>query len=237
VAGIAICLSFLVVAFDSRAAEPEITARALVEAAIDQTRGLSSYAEFSMVIHRPDWERISSLKSWTRGHAGNATLKLGNKMWTFTPKLNRTIRLPYSLMSQSWGGSDFSYTDLSRSDNWLNEYDLSIASVTTEGDHKIYKLVAVPHDDAPVVWGKEEMLIRDDYVMLMHTFYDQGLEPLKKLETLEIGVRDGRTMATRMRMVKLNAPEKYTELIWGETDFDVKLEDRMFTLFHLKSGE
>ncbi|MBQ75706.1 MAG: outer membrane lipoprotein-sorting protein [Gammaproteobacteria bacterium] len=234
----------------SHAAEADITAKELVEAAIDQTRGISSYAEFSMVIHRPDWERTSSLKSWTRGRkdalirfiapakdAGNATLKLGNKMWTFTPKLNRTIRLPYSLMSQSWGGSDFSYTDLSRSDNWLNEYDLSIASVTTEDDHKIYTLVAIPHDNAPVVWGKEEMLIRDDYVMLQHTFYDQSMEPLKTLETLEIGERDGRMMATRMRMVKLNAPEKYTELIWGEADFDVELEDQMFTLFYLKSGE
>ena len=232
------------------AAQSDLTARELVAGTIDQTRGMSSYAEFSMIVHRPDWERTSSLKSWTRGRkdalirfvapakdAGNATLKLGNKMWTFTPKLNRTIRLPYSLMSQSWGGSDFSYTDLSRSDNWLDDYDLSISAVKTEDDHKIYTLVAIPHDDAPVVWGKEEMIIRDDYVLLLHTFYDQSLEPLKKMETLEIDERDGRMMATRMRMVKLESPEKYTERIWGKTDFDVELEDQMFTLFYLKSGD
>lgn len=240
----------LAIAERTAAAEPDITARELVEGAIDQTRGISSYAEFTMVVHRPAWERTSSLKSWTRGRkdalirfvapakdAGNATLKLGNKMWTFTPKLNRTIRLPYSLMSQSWGGSDFSYTDLSRSDHWLDDYDLSIASMRTEDDHKIYTLVAIPHDDAPVVWGKEELVIRDDYVILMHTFYDQDMEPLKKLETLEIDERDGRMMATRMRMVKLEEPEKYTELIWGKTDFDIELEDRMFTLFYLKAGD
>tara|TARA_B100000315_G_scaffold260445_1_gene321954 strand:+ start:35455 stop:36339 length:885 start_codon:yes stop_codon:yes gene_type:complete len=232
------------------AAHADITARELVAGAIDQTRGISSYAEFTMVVHRPDWERTSSLKSWTRGRkdalirfvapakdAGNATLKLGNKMWTFTPKLNRTIRLPYSLMSQSWGGSDFSYTDLSRSDNWLDEYDLSIASMRTEADYKIYTLVAIPHDDAPVVWGKEEMLIRDDYVLLLHTFYDQSMQPLKKMETLQVEERDGRMMATHVRMVKLDSPEKYTELIWGEADFDVELEDQMFTLFYLKSGD
>ena len=232
------------------ATQSDLTARELVAGTIDQTRGMSSYAEFSMIVHRPDWERTSSLKSWTRGRkdalirfvapakdAGNAALKLGNKMWTFTPKLNRTIRLPYSLMSQSWGGSDFSYTDLSRSDNWLDDYDLSISAVKTEDDHKIYTLVAIPHDDAPVVWGKEEMIIRDDYVLLLHKFYDQSLEPLKKMETLEIDERDGRMMATRMRMVKLESPEKYTELIWGKTDFDVELEDQMFTLFYLKSGD
>ena len=233
-----------------RAGEGEITARELVARAIDQTRGISSYAEFSMIVHRPDWERTSTLRSWTRGRgdalirfvapakdAGNATLKLGNKMWTFTPKLNRTIRLPYSLMSQSWGGSDFSYTDLSRSDNWLNDYDLSIASVETVDGHKIYTLEAIPHDEAPVVWGKEELVLRDDYVILKHTFYDQSLKPLKNLETLEIGERDGRMMATRMRMVKLETPEKYTELSWGRADFDVELDDQMFTLFYLKSGD
>jgi hypothetical protein len=232
------------------AGEAEISATELVTRAIDQTRGLSSYAEFSMIVHRPDWERTSSLKSWTRGRgdalirfvapakdAGNATLKLGNKMWTFTPKLNRTIRLPYSLMSQSWGGSDFSYTDLSRSDSWLSDYELSIASVEVVDGHKVYTLEAIPHDDAPVVWGKEELVLRDDYVILKHTFYDQGLEPLKSLNTLEIGERDGRMMATRMRMVKLETPEKYTELSWGTADFDVELDDQMFTLFYLKSGD
>jgi hypothetical protein len=228
----------------------DITARELIAAAIDQSRGKSSYAEFSMVIHRPEWQRTSSLKTWTRGRkdalirfvapardAGNATLKLDNKMWTFTPRLNRTIRLPYSLMSQSWGGSDFSYTDLSRSDSWLDEYDLSIESVRMEDGHRIYTLVAIPHDDAPVVWGREEMVIRDDYVLLLHTFYDQNLEPLKKMETLEVGEIDGRMMTTRSRMSKLESPDKYTELIWQTADFDVEVDDQMFTLFYLKSGE
>ena len=80
-------------------------ARELIAAAIDLTRGRSSYAEFAMVIHRPDWERSSSLVAWTRGRkdalirftapakdAGNATLKQGEKMWTYNPKLNRTDR-------------------------------------------------------------------------------------------------------------------------------------------------
>lgn len=246
---VALFLATLAITDGAYAADSEITARELLERAIDQTRGESSYVEFSMIIHRPTWERTSSLKSWTRGRedvlirfvapakdAGSATLKLGNKMWTFTPKLNRTIRLPYSLMSQSWGGSDFSYTDLSRSDNWLQEYELSIVSVKTQDDHRIYTIEAIPHDDAPVVWGKEEMVMRDDYVILMHTFFDQGMEPIKRMETLEIGERGGRMMAIRTRMMKLETPEKYTELIWGKADFDVEVDDQMFTLFFLKSG-
>ena len=124
------------------AAQPDtssVSAYDLIAAAIDLTRGTSSYTELKMLVHRPDWERSSSLTAWTRGRedalirftapakdAGSATLKQGDKMWTFTPKLNRVIRLPFSLMSQSWAGSDFSYNDLSRTDQLLKHYDLVI---------------------------------------------------------------------------------------------------------------
>ena len=146
---------------------PPVTARELIAGAIDLTRGRTSYARMSMMVHRPDWERKSSLVAWTRGRedalirftepardAGNATLKQGDRMWTFTPKLNRTIRLPFSLMSQSWAGSDFSYNDLSRTDKLLKLYDLELVGTDEADGHLIYTIEAVPLDDAPVVWGK-----------------------------------------------------------------------------------
>jgi hypothetical protein len=229
--------------------QPEVTARQLVAAAIDLTRGKTSYAELNMIVHRPDWERTSHLVAWTRGRkdafirftapakdAGNATLKQGEKMWTFTPKLNRTIRLPFSLMSQSWAGSDFSYNDLSRTDKLLEFYDLTISHVEEQDGHTIYTIDAIPHDEAPVVWGMEQMVLRDDYVMLSQTYFDQSMEALKRMETLEIGELDGRTFGTRMRMSKLDEPDNYTELHYAQADFDVELEDRLFTVFSLQAG-
>jgi hypothetical protein len=225
------------------------TARDLVAGALDLMRGKTSYAELSMIVHRPDWERTSSLVAWTRGRedalirftapardAGNATLKQGEKMWTFTPKLNRTIRLPFSLMSQSWAGSDFSYNDLSRSDKLLRYYDLSIASSSEQDGHTVYTIEAIPHDNAPVVWGKEEIVLRDDDVLLSETFYDQAMVPLKRMETLEIGELGGRIMSTRMRMNPLDEPGSYTELHYDRAEFDVALPERTFTLFSLQSG-
>ena len=94
-------------------------------------------------------------------------------MWTYTPKLNRTIRLPFSMRSQSWGGSDFSYNDLSRSDQLLRHYELSIVAEKQDGEHTIYTIEAVPHGNAPVVWGKEVWVLRDDYVLLEQIFYAQ----------------------------------------------------------------
>jgi hypothetical protein len=236
---------------DARKAEAEtaITARDLIAGALDLVRGQTSYAELSMIVHRPTWERTSNLVAWTRGRedalirftapakdAGNATLKIGEKMWTFTPKLNRTIRLPYSLMSQSWAGSDFSYNDLSRTDKLLRYYDLKIVEREAVEGHIHYTIDAVPYDDAPVVWGKEEWVLRDDYVLISQTFFDQSMEPLKQMVSLEIGQLDDRVMATRMRMSKLDEPENYTELHYQSADFNVELDDKTFTLFSLQSG-
>ncbi len=230
-------------------ASAAVSARELVAAAIDLTRGRTSYARLSMLVHRPDWERSSTLLAWTRGRedalirfvepardAGNATLKQGDRMWTFTPKLNRTIRLPFSLMSQSWAGSDFSYNDLSRTDKLLHYYTLSLTDSIEQDGHWVHTIEAVPHDDAPVVWGKEVLVLRDDNVLLAHTFFDQSLVPLKRLETLQIGELGGRTFGTRMRMTKLEEQEHYTEVHYLEATFDVSLSDRLFTLFALKSG-
>ncbi len=236
---------------DTQSAEqtPEVDPVALMTAAIDLTRGLSSFVKLSMTIHRPSWERTSSLESWSRGRedalirftapakdAGNATLKQGEKMWTFTPRLNRTIRLPFSLMSQSWAGSDFSYTDLSRSDELLKDYTLTLLGSEQVNGHWQHTIEAVPLEDAPVVWGKEVILIRDDHVLLKQTFFDQDMQPLKEMQTLEIGELGGRVFGTRMRMVPLDEPDQYTELSYQAAEFDIELPERTFTLFALKSG-
>ncbi len=238
---------------DARAAEPSPpttpSAMDLIGAMIDLTRGTTSYADMTMVIHRPDWERSSSLVAWTHGRkdalirftapakdAGNATLKLGEKMWTYTPKLNRVIRLPYSMMSQGWAGSDFSYNDLSRTDQLLHEYDLELVSTEQREGHSVYTIDAVPHDDAPVVWGKQQIVLRDDHVLLGETFFDQALQPLKRLESLEIKTLGGRTFSTRMRMVPLDKPGQWTEIAYVQAKFDIPIDSGLFTVFALQSG-
>jgi outer membrane lipoprotein-sorting protein len=200
---------------------PSPSAYDLIAGAIDLTRGKTSYAEFSMVIHRPDWERTSTLVAWTRGRedalirftapakdAGNATLKQGQQMWTFTPKLNRVIRLPFSMMSQGWAGSDFSYNDLSRTDQLLHDYDLALA-------------------------GAE---VRDDHVMLSETFFDQAMAPVKQLEVSDVKALGGRTFGTRLRMVPLDEPGNWTEITYDAAKFDTPIDDGMFTVFALQTG-
>lgn len=235
-------------------AHPTLTALELIDQALERTRGLSSYADLSMVVHRPKFEKTSKLISWTRGdedalirfiapakQKGDGTLKKGRQMWTYTPKLNRVIRLPTSLMAQSWGGSDFSYNDLSRSDELRVHFEHEITAVTqVDGEqgntHTLYTITSTPHQDAPVVWGKQELKIRDDLVVLEQTFFDQDLQPLKQMIGSDIrDAGDGRIVAMRLRMTSLEDADHWTEVVYDKFDFDVELKDKLFTQFSLKN--
>ena len=68
----------------------------------------------------------------------------------------------------------------------LKFYDLELIGTDEADGHLIYTIEAVPLDDAPVVWGKEEIVLRDDYVLLSQTFFDQSLIPLKRMETRDV---------------------------------------------------
>ncbi|MCB0336851.1 MAG: outer membrane lipoprotein-sorting protein, partial [Bdellovibrionales bacterium] len=188
----------------------------LIAAAIDNWRDSSSYTESSMTVHRPDWERKSAFRGWTQGRTksliqftepardkGNASLRVDNSMWSYSPKVNRVIKIPASMMAQSWMGSDFSYQDLSRSDDLLVNYSHKLLNVAKTDGHDIYKIEARPLPQAAVVWGKEEISIRDDYVMMEHAFYDQEMKLVKVMKTFEVGRLGGKMYPIRMRMIKL----------------------------------
>ena len=201
-----------------------------------------------MTIHRPDWERSMSMESWTRGEKqslirvtvprkdrGNGTLMDDNNMWSYSPKINRVIKVPSSMMSQSWMGSDFSNKDISRADDIVDQYDHNLLSESDSDGHAAYEIESIPHEDAAVVWGKEVLVVREDNVLIEHRFYDQDNELVKTLRTLEIGEMGGRTVAVQQRMAKVDTSDEWTEIIIDSIEFDVELSDNVFTLSNLRN--
>lgn len=223
-------------------------ARELVRDAIEHWRGLTSYTEMTMVIHRPDWERSMTMRAWTKGQEqslvrvveprkdrGNGTLIDDNNMWTFSPKINRVIKVPSSMMGQSWMGSDFSNKDIARADDIIDQYEHSVLSQETIDDIVVYEIESIPHEDAAVVWGREVLKIRADHVVLEHAFYDQDGELVKKLVSLEIADMGGRTIAKRQRMTKADEPEEWTEIGVNEVEYELELNESLFTLSNLRN--
>ena len=225
-----------------------IEPRDLIQQAMDHWRGISSYSEMTMTIHRPDWQRSMSMRSWTQGEktslvrvtkptkdAGNSTLIKDNNMWSFSPKINRIIKIPSSMMNQSWMGSDFSNKDISKSTDIIDQYEHSLLETRVLDNHTIYVIESIPHEEAAVVWGKEIVTIRDDFILLEQQFWDQDGLLVKTMKADEIKILGGRTVASIIRMGKIEKPDEWTEMSVQNIDFQPTLDDNVFTLSNLRN--
>ncbi len=224
------------------------TADDIIRKAMDHYRGQTSSAEMTMIIHRPDWQREMSMQAWTEGDkrtlvrviapakdSGNGTLSLDGNMWTYSPKINRVVKVPSSMMSQNWMGSDFSNKDVSKDTDIIDQYDHTLIEQYEQDGLQVYVIESIPHEEAAVVWGKEVLHVRDDWVMLQQQFWDQDGRLVKTLRALEITEMDGRTVASVLRMGKEDAPEEWTEVHTDAVDFDVSLPGNLFTLSSLRN--
>jgi outer membrane lipoprotein-sorting protein len=232
-------LPLLLLALPAVSAGEERDATQIVRDAVNHWRGLTSYTEMTMVIHRPDWERSMTMQAWTKGDdrslvrvmepkkdRGNGTLTDDNSMWTFSPKINRVIKVPSSMMGQSWMGSDFDIID---------QYAHTILATSEEEGITVYRIESIPNEDAAVVWGSEVLTIREDHVVLEHAFFDQDGELVKTLRSLEIAEMGGRTIAKRQRMVKTDEPDEWTEIAVIDVQYELDLKDSVFTLSNLRN--
>jgi outer membrane lipoprotein-sorting protein len=241
-------LPMLALLFGLSAQADNQDATEIVRDAVNHWRGLSSDSVMTMVIHRPDWERTMTMRAWTKGddHSlvrvleprkdrGNGTLTDDNSMWSYSPKVNRVIKIPSSMMGQSWMGSDFSNKDVARADDIVDQYTHTLLGTEEVDGVTVYEIESIPHEDAAVVWGKEVLRIRDDHVVQEHRFYDQDGELVKVLSSLEIGEMGGRQIAVKQRMGKVETPDEWTEIEVESVQYDIDLPASLFTLSNLRN--
>ncbi len=223
-------------------------AQTLVNEVLNYIRGSASIATVDMTIHRPEWERVVTIKAWTLGETdslfvitapakdnGNGTLKKGKKMWIFNPKVNRVIKLPPSMMSQSWQGSDFSNNDLAKSDSLIRDYIHSIEGTEIHEGKKVFLVKSMPKPEAPVVWGMLKLKVREDLVLLKEEFYDEDFELVKAMTCYDIQLFSNRMFAGTWKMQKADAKDEYTLLEYKTLEFKKSLSPNLFTLSNLKS--
>lgn len=225
-----------------------VNATALLRAAFDNWRAQSSDVIMTMTVHRPAWERHMTMQAWTEGDAkalvrftapakdaGNATLKLGTQTWVYNPKLNQVIRLPASMLAQSWMGSDFSYNDLSKAEDVLTEYTHRIIGTARQGGHTVYTIEALPKPGAPVVWGKQTAKVRDDGIFLQETYYDQGMKPVRIMTTDKIAPLGGRNYPVQLTMKPVDKPGRWTRIVTTRAQFNQPLPGYLFTRSNLQN--
>jgi outer membrane lipoprotein-sorting protein len=223
-------------------------AHKIVEDAFNYNRDKASVSLVDMTIHRPNWNRVVSIKAWTLGQKnslftilappkdnGNGTLKKGREMWMYNPKVNRVIKLPPSMMSQSWMGSDFSNNDLAKSDNLITEYAHTITGTDTHEGKTVYLVKSIPKPQAPVVWGMQTLKIRADNIFLEQAFYDEDLKLVKSLKFQKIQMMGGKLYPKKLIMRKSGEIDEYTIVEHKMIRFTDSLPASLFTLSNLRN--
>jgi outer membrane lipoprotein-sorting protein len=222
--------------------------REIVRQADEKFRGTSSYGTFSMTIERPTWSRTISMKSWSLGtdysliyvtapakEKGQVFLKRQSEMWNWVPSIERMVKIPPSMMMQSWMGSDFTNDDLVRESSIVKDYTHKLLGEETVDDYLCYKVELIPLEDAPVVWGKVLMWVsKKDYLWLKAEFYDEdGI--LVNTEILsDVKKMDDRVIPTRIEMIPADKKGQKTIMIFENTDFDVPLKEDFFSIQNMK---
>jgi outer membrane lipoprotein-sorting protein len=220
----------------------------IIRRADEKFRGNSSRGEMSMIIERPTWSREVTMKNWTLGNQysliyitapakekGQVFLKRSKEMWNWVPTIERMIKIPPSMMMQSWMGSDFTNDDLVRESSLAKDYSHKLLGEEKLGDYDCYKIELIPNDDAPVVWGKVIMWVaKTDYLWLKGEYYDEEGELVNTEILSDIKMMGNRKMPTRLEMIPSDKPGQKTILIFKNIEFDVKIDEAFFSQQNMK---
>lgn len=220
----------------------------IIRKADEKFRGNSSQGEMSMIIERPSWSREVTMKSWTLGNhysliyitapakeKGQVFLKRNKEMWNWVPSIERMIKIPPSMMMQSWMGSDFTNDDLVRESSLAKDYTHKLLGEEKMAGYDSYKIELIPNDDAPVVWSKILMWVsKTDYLWLKGEYYDEDGALVNTEILTDIKTMGDRKMPTRLEMIPADKPGQKTIMIFKDIAFDIKIDESFFSQQNMK---
>lgn len=223
-------------------------AKSVVKKSDDLMRGDTAQGTYIMEITTPSWSRTLELAVYSKGRdrvfiriqspakeAGTGTLRIDNEMWNYLPRIEKVIKIPPSMMLQSWMGSDFANDDLVKENSIVEDYTHRIVAEETLGGQPAYKIELIPKPGAAVIWGKLYYWIRPaDYVPLRQDFYDERGRLVKRLDYSDIEKVSDRTVPRTWLMTNLLKDGKSTRIYLKDVVYNQPIDDNIYTLSNLK---
>jgi hypothetical protein len=211
-------------------------------------RGESSQGISTMEVVTENWDRAMEMQMWSLGtehalvrilsprkDAGTATLKAGTEIWNYLPRVDRTIKIPASLMSASWMGSHFTNDDLVKESRLIEDYEITLAYEGDRDGVDVWEFDLVPRPEAPVVWGRIAYQVRKaDTMPTWARYYDEEGELVRTMTFFDYRVLGGRLVPATMRVVPEDKPGEYTEVRYSQLEFDIDLDEEFFSLRRLR---
>lgn len=213
--------------------------------------GKTSRGRYEMRIVTPHWQRTLKIDMWMQRpektfirilspakEAGTGSLRIGNEMWNYIPKVERIIKIPPSMMLQPWMGSDFSNDDLVKEGSVTQDYTHRIVGREQQGNDSILVVEALPKPEAAVVWGKLVYRVRErDLMPLQQDYFSERGERIKVMRFTRVQQMGGRLLPTRWEMKSLRKPDNSTVVELKEIVFNQPVAARIFTLRNLRTPD
>lgn len=239
----------LLICFSISAYSQALTAKEIIRKADEKFNGeKSSYMVMTMTIVRPTWQRAVDFKSWTleknyaltlitspARDAGQTFLKRGNEMWNWNPSINRLIKLPASMMSQGWMGSDYTNDDILKESSVVNDYTHEFDGEEQIAGKECYRIKMTAKEEAAVIWGKQLRWIdKRDYLTLKTELYDEEGVLVRTETGSEMKIMDGRLIPTKIELLPADEPGNRTVVVIREIKFNIPIEESFFSQQNMK---
>ena len=225
------------------------TAREIIDRVDRLLRGESSYGRVTMEITTEHWARSLDMEVWSLGvehslvrvqsparEAGTATLKAGQEVWNYLPRVDRTIKVPPALMMGSWMGSHFTNDDLVKESRIVDDYDFEISFEGEREGVEVWEFRLTPLPEAPVVWGRiDEQVRKADLMPTWIRYYDEDGRLVRTMTFSGYQTMGNRLVPVSMLVTPADKPEERTQLTYHELNFDISLDENFFSLRNLRA--
>lgn len=243
-------VSFFMLLAPSALNAQNLTATDVLRKADEKFNGeKSGYSVMSMTIVRPAWQRTIEFKSWTLGKdyaltlitapardAGQSFLKRGNEMWNWNPSINRLIKLPPSMMSQGWMGSDYTNDDILRESSVVSDYFHEFAGEEVIEGRECYKIRLTAKESSSVIWGHQIRWIdKKEFLFMKAELYDEDGALVRTETGSEIKMMDGRLIPAKIELIPAEEPGKKTVLVIKEIKFNIPVSENFFSQQNMKT--
>jgi len=220
----------------------------IVKKADELMRAKSSYSEIIMKIVKPDWSRQMGMKVWAlepdysmiyitepARDKGTVTLKRKTEVWNWLPSAQKVIKIPPSMMLQSWMGSDFTNDDLVKESSVIKDYTHKIIGEENIDKIDCYKIQLTPKPDAGVVWGKIiAWIAKDTYLEPKVEYYDEDDFMVKQFIGSNLQKMDGRNIFTHWEMIPEDKPGNKTIMDYNKIQFNIKTDESFYSERNMK---
>jgi outer membrane lipoprotein-sorting protein len=224
------------------------SAEEIVKRADENMRSNSSYVELTMTIVKPSWSRTLEMKAWAlepdfsmiyisspARDKGSVTLKRKNEVWNWIPSAQKVIKIPPSMMLQSWMGSDFTNDDLVREASFINDYTHKLLGEEKLNGYDAYKIESIPKPGAGIVWGKViSWISKKDFLNLKGDYYDEDGDLIKIFTGTNEKKFGSRTVMSRWEMSPVDKPGNHTIMEYSLMKFNIDVNPSFFSEQNMK---